>query len=142
MTKYSISFSLTQSCKIRGRNVCVAVGTTSFEVDGNAFTVFFPGDSARRQMEKGSRQRQHTSKQICCHSRRPVKYVPLFDREILFRRRISVKFVRQMSGAIPVKLVPQFDGKTPILTEFFCQIAPGHEPAHSWPLTPGSPATS
>ena len=30
-----------------------------------------------------------------------------------------------MAGAIPVKLVPQFDGKTPILTEFFCQIVPG-----------------
>ena len=25
-----------------------------------------------------------------------------------------------MAGASPVKLVPQFDGKTPILTEFFC----------------------
>ena len=26
-----------------------------------------------------------------------------------------------MAGAILVKLVPQFDDKTPILTEFFCQ---------------------
>ena len=30
-------------------------------------------------------------------------YVPLFDREM-----ISVKFVRQMAGVSPVKLVPQF----------------------------------
>ena len=30
-----------------------------------------------------------------------------------------------MAGAIPVKLVPQFDGKMPIFTEFFCQIVPG-----------------
>ena len=30
-----------------------------------------------------------------------------------------------MAGLSSVKSVPQFDGKRPILTEFFCQIVPG-----------------
>ena len=37
-----------------------------------------------------------------------------------------------MAGVSPVKSVPQFDGKTPILTEFLYQIVPGHITLEVW----------